>query len=339
MGKRKLIYIAPGKSAFVLQDIEWLKKEFHVRSYFFEVPNKFLLPLYILKLFWWLLKESKAPILISFGGYHSYIGVLVSRLKKQDSYIILNGTDSVSFDEINYGYLKSFPIGWFCRKSYEKCTMLLPVSDSLMFTENDYYDNNKRSLGIQMIIPDLKTPYKVIPNGFDLNFWIKSKEVIKVEKTFVSVIGHGQERRKGLDLILEISQIFTDCEFFIAGHNGIDDCPGNVRFLGRLNSDQLKDLYGKCRYYLQLSIYEGFGCALCEAMLCGCIPVVSNVNVLPQISGPYGYIVTRRSAKELEMKIDEALSAELSVNCNVSEHIEIEYPIESRINQIKQIIH
>ena len=73
----------------------------------------------------------------------------------------------------------------------------------------------------------------------------------------------------------------------------------NVIFLGRLSPSDLKIWYEKTQFYLQLSLFEGFGVAICEAMLCKCIPIVSNVNYLPEIAKNVGFVLNHRDTEML----------------------------------------
>jgi len=57
-------------------------------------------------------------------------------------------------------------------------------------------------------------------------------------------------------------------------------------------------------------MWEGFPSAPCEAMLCGCVPIVSNVAALPEIAGKTGYVLSRKDLDELEELIYSALRAD-----------------------------
>ena len=90
----------------------------------------------------------------------------------------------------------------------------------------------------------------------------------------------------------------SHCTFYFVGTNRFysqDNLPENIIFLGRLSPYDLNNYYNKTKFYLQLSNFEGFGVVICEAMLCECIPIVSNVNFLPEIIGNSGFILNKRN--------------------------------------------
>lgn len=190
--------------------------------------------------------------------------------------------------------------------------MLLPVSSSLIYTYNTFYDDKRYyKQGFKYFFPSLKTKYSVINNGLDVNFWKKNKQIIKEEKTLMTVFSEKQYILKGGDLIVNVSEKFRDYQFLIAGTEKpsiLKKIPENVKFLGKLKPEELRDLYNRSRYYLQLSAFEGFGYALCEAMLCECIPIGSSVNIIPDIIGNTGYILYNRDVNELEEVLSRAFT-------------------------------
>ena len=60
-------------------------------------------------------------------------------------------------------------------------------------------------------------------------------------------------------------------------------------------------------FYLQLSLSEGFPNALCEAMLCGCIPIVSDVSSMPGIVADKGLVVKHRRVDDVVAVLEQAL--------------------------------
>lgn len=58
-----------------------------------------------------------------------------------------------------------------------------------------------------------------------------------------------------------------------------------IRFLGYVKDDDLTALYGASLGYAMVSLYEGFGLPVLEAMCCGKSGVVSNRTSLPEVTG------------------------------------------------------
>ena len=81
-------------------------------------------------------------------------------------------------------------------------------------------------------------------------------------------------------------------EFLIVGESGINisdyiKLEPNVKVIGVQNKFQIKSLYQKSKFYFQGSRLEGLPNSLCEAMLCGCVPIGSQV---------FGFISLERSS-------------------------------------------
>lgn len=59
----------------------------------------------------------------------------------------------------------------------------------------------------------------------------------------------------------------------------------HVIFAGRVGQYDLRWLYNACRFYVNPSLYEGFGLPLLEAMACGAACLASSSGSLPEIGG------------------------------------------------------
>jgi hypothetical protein len=105
-------------------------------------------------------------IVVQFGGYWSLIPAYIGRWFNIPVYIILHGTDCASIKELNYGSLRKSLLRYFCRKSYQKAAMLLPVSASILYDKNDYYTNGMCQ-GVYCFFPNLRTPNYFINNGLE----------------------------------------------------------------------------------------------------------------------------------------------------------------------------
>ena len=317
MKKENIIFIYPKLFTFIQTEIKILESGFNVISIKQNWSNKIILPLnFIIQFFFLIFNLNKSKvILVSFGGYWSYLPALFGRIFKKKVAIVVHGTDCVSFPQINYGNLRSSLMSWFIKKSYQLSNLILPVSESLVYTENTYYSQEKLKFGYTYHFKDIKTPYKVIPNGLITEDWggnCKEKEL----NTFITVMTNDQIKRKGGDLIIEAAKELSHCTFYFAGTNNFKSqkpMPKNVKLLGKLTPLELNKYYSKTQFYLQLSNFEGFGVAICEAMLCGCVPIVSRVNFLPSIIGDSGFILEKRNPNLLIKLLLNALKSDLRV--------------------------
>jgi glycosyltransferase involved in cell wall biosynthesis len=83
---------------------------------------------------------------------------------------------------------------------------------------------------------------------------------------------------------------------------------------------------------------EGFPNALCEAMLCGCIPVGSNVFSIPEIISDTGYILKHRNTSELkQLLISVVNSTEQKSPQACRKRIAENFPLESRKQKLKEV--
>ncbi len=63
------------------------------------------------------------------------------------------------------------------------------------------------------------------------------------------------------------------------------DKNSNIIFKGRVDDDELIELYSNAICFVYPSLYEGFGIPPLEAQACGCPVVCSNVASLPEVGG------------------------------------------------------
>ena len=76
---------------------------------------------------------------------------------------------------------------------------------------------------------------------------------------------------------------------------------------GFVEDKEMLNILSQAKVYVQVSEHEAFGCAIAEAMLCECVPVVSRVGAIPEVVGDCGYYVDILDHKEKAEKIKLAL--------------------------------
>lgn len=91
-----------------------------------------------------------------------------------------------------------------------------------------------------------------------------------------------------------------------------------IRWLGRVDDEELIEHYRNATAFVFPSLYEGFGLPPLEAMACGCPVLLSNAASLPEVGGDAATYFDPRSQSELEnaiagiVELDEAKRNQLS---------------------------
>lgn len=279
------------ESTFINKDKYFISLYYPLIIIKYNSNNKIFTPLlFIYQLFTLIVSWRKYSIVVSeIASYHTFIPSILSFLKLKKHIIILHGTDSNIIPEINYGNLQKPILKWFTSFSIKNATLLLPVSESLIESENTFCTYKKARFGLKNIIPNLKTDYQIVYNCLDATYF-KITNFQRNPNTLLTVaVDLDKEKNfklKGIDFILKLAQSFPQYQFSILGSEkifGYDNSLENVNVIGEKKQSELERYYNNHSFYLQLSNSESFGLSLCEAMLCGCIPIVSNVGMMTKI--------------------------------------------------------
>jgi len=303
----KLLYFFPVRATFVESDRKILAGRYQVESFWFDGRKKSRTPLLFLKQLAFLLRHGfSAGVLVShFSGYHSLLPSLWGFVFRKPHYIILNGTECNNFPEFNYGYLRK-PLLYRCSSwSLKLARRLLPVSESLVFSRYTYMPARYPEQGLRAFYPGLKTPVTVIHNGVDPEKFLLPAVDERTVNSFITVAAGWQDPNrsaiKGVDLFLALAKRLPEANFTLVG--GLagqgPSLPPNVLHVPHVSPEELAGLLQRHAFYVQLSVSEGFGIALAEAMLCGCMPIVSNVGVLPEIAGQPHHVLSTRDLDAL----------------------------------------
>ncbi len=310
-----ILHVTLNQSTFVKKDQKILEASGHVITNRLNFSRKYLLPWVLLgQLIKLIFYSFKIDIYVcQFAGYHSFLPCLFARIMGKKSLIISGGTDCVSFPGIGYGNFYRPILRDFTKWSYQLCTHICPKHDTLWFTEYNYEPSEPQKQGIKAFIPNLKDKYTIIRNGYDPEKW-PLLDLSRKPKSFITVSGAFeypfQVQLKGIDLILEAAVAFPDYHFTIAGvpeWKKLDVKSNNVTILPPILHNDLHRIFNEHEYYLQLSMAEGFPNALCEAMLCGCTPIVSNVFSMPEIVGETVNILKNRNKDSLVQLLKNAV--------------------------------
>jgi len=306
-----IVYSFPVRTAFIERDLEMIRPHAAIKDLEF-TQSAFKLPFYLIlqffQLLWYL--PSTSQYLCFFGGYHCILPVVFGKAFGKKCTIQAGGTDCINMPEIGYGNFRKKWLRMATVFSFKNCSLILPVAEALVSQHYNYDPRINPKQGLLQLIPGLKTPIQVIPNGFDTKFW-KELGMERVRHSFISVATStstlARALVKGYDLIAQLAASNPEWSFTLVGDANYQATSPNILVLGKERPEALVQLYNTHEFYLQLSSSEGFPNALGEAMACGCIPIGSAVGAIPEILGDTGLLLKRKALGALQQLIQDLM--------------------------------
>jgi glycosyltransferase involved in cell wall biosynthesis len=138
-----------------------------------------------------------------------------------------------------------------------------------------------------IFFPEDKAGAKKILNidGEPLFLWVgrleKNKDPLTVVKAFIKYLSF-QPLAK-LYMIYQDDKFFPEVKALINADNKTKD---SIILIGKVEHRQLQTWYNAADFFVSGSHYEGSGIAACEAMSCGCIPILTNIISFRRMTGP-----------------------------------------------------
>lgn len=234
---------------------------------------------------------------IWFSDYHALIPLILSKLFSVESIIMVGGYDAVSDKEINHGiFSKNNLRQKIARINYKLATQVWVVDQTLLTGCKNSFTQNKIKSGILNWIPNIDQKVKIVPTGYSSTFWKCTQ--LKTKNTVLTVANFNDSRvmkLKGIPTILKLAKQLPAFNFKIVGLKSNNLIPvdiklSNVEFVMSKSKIELREYFSESQYYIQASRIEGLPNALCEAMLCECIPIGNAVFGIPKAIGNTGLI-------------------------------------------------
>jgi len=335
-------------SSFVAQDIRFFEEYFSVRKFRFQPSHKLLLPVSFIRQKIFLLRNIHSSVIIvcQFAGYQTLLPVIFGKLFHKPCLIVVGGTDCVSMPSINYGNLRKPLLRWFTLKSLQLATHITAPGISLIECDYNYTDTDYPKQGYLFFDKSIITPYTIIHNGIDTSRFRPVDGIARKKNSFLTVCTNIDNRNfhlKGIDLFIEMAEYFPDCEFTIIGKVSPGFCirkPLNVTLIDYVPNELLPSKLSGYTFYCQLSMSEGFGVALAEAMACGCVPIVSKVGVMDYIIGDSGFLLDKRNTDLLKSVIAKGLNGDIeSLSVRARNRVVELFNSEIRRSSILKLIH
>ena len=79
----------------------------------------------------------------------------------------------------------------------------------------------------------------------------------------------------------------------------------DIRFTGYVEEKKLNILISSAKCLCFVSLFEGFGLPIIEAMKCGTPVITSNTSSMPEICGKAGLIVNPKNIKEIALAMEK----------------------------------
>lgn len=157
-------------------------------------------------------------------------------------------------------------------------------------------------------------------HGIDTSMKNMAKSVKNLPKEYILAVGRINIRKNISTLIRSISLIKNKkMKLVIVGEDSwkkeninVDEkLKSRIVFLKNISNDELGYIYSNARVFCFVSLDEGFGLPIVEAMSFGIPVICSNISVMPEVAGNAGILVDPYSENQIADKIDLLLNDKL----------------------------
>jgi glycosyltransferase involved in cell wall biosynthesis len=322
--KHRILYIYQEMSPFIRQERRLLEKHYELIDYRYTIKKgagKELAG-------WMFINREKYDLIyIWFGDIHTTISVAMAHLLLKKSIVVAGGYDTTYISEINYGLLSNWK-----RRLYAKFHFSFA---NAVHSPSEYLRNDASKLSLRN---NTHLIYQGIPDYFNPT---GEKENLVITQ---SVVESENFKRKGVHSFIEASRKIPELKFVVIGkifdkllleESLLKSC-GNLEFTDYVPFETLLRYMQKAKIYCQLSIHEGFGCALAEAMRCGCVPVTTREGALPEVVGNAGFYVKYGDPEGTVDTIKRAMTE--GDGKAAQQRIQDKFPLKSREEALVAII-
>ena len=320
-----ILLIHNGRTRFVELDIEILRQRHQVTELHME--SRRLNPLTVARKV-----RSHDAVLGWFASWHTFFPMLLARVLHRGSILIIGGYDLASLRDIGYGHQRGGITKWLSRWTMDLARCLVTNAE---FSREEA----ERNAGIP--IDRIHVIYLGVPDTFgSLQPAPRNRMVLSVGN-----VDRANLFRKGHEPFVRAAAELPDVEFVLVGNHKDDAihrlraiATRNVIFTGRVSDSELLYYYGKASVYVQASRHEGFGLSVAEAMLAGCIPVVSKCGALPEVVGDCGIYLDTIDPQAIAKSVSEALEFPDEARLNARTRVLREFTISRRQESFEALL-
>jgi glycosyltransferase involved in cell wall biosynthesis len=259
-----------------------------------------------------------------FASWHSFFPITFAWLLRKPSVLVIGGFDTANMPDIGYGYQQGGIAKWASRWIMSRATRLVT---------NSYYSQREIRENIGLAPGRVTVVQHGLPDRFGpLSDEPRERSALTVGHLSQLTLGY-----KGHRTFVEAAALLPDVQFRFVGNwedEAIEElrsmAPQNVTFTGWLPDADRDALLKRSAVYVQPSRHEGFGIALAEAMLAGCVPVAINSTAMPEVMGDAGILVDSPTPELVAEGVREALGASSGARERARQRILHEFPLANR---------
>ena len=321
---KRILYVHSRKASFVAIDREILAGAYEIEDLYQpgRVPNPWRVVRGVLHadlVFGW------------FASWHTFFPVTLAWLLRKPSVMIIGGFDTANMPDIGYGYQQGGLRRTASRWIMNRATRLVTNS---AYSRSEIERNTPiPPERVTVLHHGVADPFGELPAA-------KAPQALTVGHLVRSTL-----EQKGHRPFVAAAALLPDVRFVFVGKwhdDAIDELRGiageNVEFTGWVPDEALHRLYRESSVYVQASRHEGFGLAVAEAMLAGCVPVVMNVTAMPEVVGDAGVLIDYQSPEAVAAGVRRALQLGPDAGARARERILTAFPMENRRDGLLEIV-
>jgi glycosyltransferase involved in cell wall biosynthesis len=323
--KSRLLFVHNHRARFVMLDQDMLRERRQVTEMY--LRSRIFNPFRVLVQVW-----RHDAVVGWFASWHTFLPMLFARILGKGSVLIVGGYDIASLEEIGYGHqrggLKKCLSRW--TMNLARCLVTHAAYNHLEAMGSTGLDPQRLNV-VFLALPDTIGTLPTTPRGRI------ALSVGNVDRTNLHRKGHEPFVRAAADL--------PDVEFVLVGDHKDDAieelrsiATSNVRFTGRVSDSELLDCYRRASVYVQASRHEGFGLSVAEAMLAGCIPVVSKCGALPEVVADCGIYIDSINPQAIAEAVSKALELPGEARAKARQRILQEFPMVRRQERFEALL-
>jgi len=264
-----------------------------------------------------------------FASTYAAIGVALGKFFGIKSMIVVGGVDVAKESQFKYGIWNSRWRSMLVRYALRNASCVLVVDPSLAAEAKLRAEYDGKNISY-------------LPTGYDGMFWRPMGEKQPIVLTVAAVLSEDRLRIKGIDTLIEAARRLPDVRFRVIGvEQGLLKnyfLPPNIEWLPPRERKELLSFYQSAKVYCQPSLREGLPNTLCEAMLCGCVPVATNVGGTITALGDVGVLVPSHNVDALVEGIEKALAMSEEEGRKGRARILALFPQEKRETELVRLI-